>query len=194
MVRISLSSFIFMLMFTLLEARDSIFKHSSYQGLVEMKVSPQSENVAVEAKGIHPTIVAKEIRSSEVITEEESSKMKLDKRKLASQGSFKKAKEQAKMSIDGTSSKISGRNTEASRRIQYSEAKCEDKNSKGSTKEMKNLSNSRKQKGNRRRISKDNFQKLESKDLEAANEVWTFMNRDYPGNGGVRHNPPTNNR
>lgn len=49
-----------------------------------------------------------EIRSSEVITEEESSKMKLNKRKLASQGSFKKAKEQAKMSIDGTSSKISG--------------------------------------------------------------------------------------
>lgn len=70
----------------------------------------------------------------------------------------------------------------------------QDKNCKGSTKEMKNLSNSRKQKGNRRRISKDNFQKLESKDLEAANEVWTFMNRDYPGNGGVRHNPPTNNR
>ena len=43
--------------------------------------------------------------------------------------------------------------------------------------------------------NKKNQGMLEWHDVdEAANEAWTLMNKDYPGNGKARHNPPINNR
>ncbi|XP_021757160.1 uncharacterized protein LOC110722203 [Chenopodium quinoa] len=111
MVPIRLSCFIFMLMFTLLEARDSIFKHHPlyHQAILEAKIT---RNEIVEAKEIHQTIATKEIKSIPIILEEEGNKMMLNGRKLASKDELKKekanTKEQAKMAVDSRSSKISG--------------------------------------------------------------------------------------
>ncbi|XP_021730681.1 uncharacterized protein LOC110697596 [Chenopodium quinoa] len=197
MVPIRLSSFIFMLMFTLLEARDSIFKHRPlyHQGVLEAKIT---RNEIIEAKGIHQNIVAKEIKPIPTIPEEEGKKMMLNGRKLASKDEFKKEKpntkekELAKMQMDSRSSKTSGRNSSPSR-MQSSKPKLEDKKTKEVTDEQ--TSNARKQKGKSVGTTNESFQKLKSHELEAANEKWTtLMNRDYPGNGGGRRNPPTNNR
>ncbi|XP_021855322.1 uncharacterized protein [Spinacia oleracea] len=185
MLTIRLISFIIMLMFTLLEARDSIVKQPHYQGHLDTKVVLQSENV--DAKRIHQIIVVKEIKSNVVPIEKEGSNMRLNGRKLASKGGLKKEL----VGSERRSSKITGRNIHSSR-MQSAETKHE-----GKKEEMAWLSNGRKQKGNKSvgtRNGNGRFQKLNTRDFEAANEEWTFMNRDYPGNGGGRHKPPTNNR
>ncbi|XP_021757159.1 uncharacterized protein LOC110722202 [Chenopodium quinoa] len=68
MMSIRISSLIFVLMFTLLEARDSIFKHHHplyyHQGTLEAKFYPRYETL--EAKGIHQTITPKGKKGKEV--------------------------------------------------------------------------------------------------------------------------------
>ncbi|KAJ8448950.1 hypothetical protein Cgig2_030806 [Carnegiea gigantea] len=112
-----------------------------------------------------------------------------------------KAREGAKSDIQNCNPKGKGKSnhvllckqrrvTNASRN-RKSKASTKDKDSWAMAKQMTFLSNVNIA---RQHTSNKNKGMGESHDIEAANEVWTLMNKDYPGNGKAHHNPPINNR